>query len=157
MNFCWLTGENRPRGHRFFLSHPSRYYTVCSEVDWLEDSCSVASGLHSIQDLALRPYTDVKTCSILVKRIQCSGLVFQYWKRPTKRRCWLVTLVSQSVVFVKVIERWNRKRAYLRGWCIFVNGYRTSFHVMYVFISFTRGIWFSKIIVFQISLKRSVG
>ena len=61
VKFCWLTGENRPRGHRFFLSHPLRYYTVRSGVDWLEDSCSVASGLHLIQDLALRPHTDVKT------------------------------------------------------------------------------------------------
>ena len=47
--------------------------------------------------------------------------------------------------------------AYMPQACIFVNGYRTGFHVMYVLISFTRGIWFSKIIFFQISLKPSVG
>ena len=41
VKFCWLAGENLPRGHRFFLLHPLRYYTVRSEVDWREDSCSV--------------------------------------------------------------------------------------------------------------------
>ena len=41
---CWLASENLPRGHRFFLLHPLRYYTVRSEVDWREDSCSVANG-----------------------------------------------------------------------------------------------------------------
>ena len=99
MNFCWLTGENRPRGHRFFLSHPSRYYTVCSEVDWLEDSCSVASGLHSIQDLALRPYTDVKTCSILVKIIQCSGLV-----KDISHLCVLTPFHTSGVVVVTLLN-----------------------------------------------------
>ena len=41
---CWLASENLPRGHRFFLLHPLRYYTVRSEVDWREDSCSEANG-----------------------------------------------------------------------------------------------------------------
>ena len=56
--------------------HIHRVITRCAAkwIGW-KVSCSVASGLHSIQDLALRPYTDVKSCSILVKRIQCSGLV----------------------------------------------------------------------------------
>ena len=57
--------------------------------------------------------------------------------------------VSRSVVFVQVIERWDGERAclrharihasgmfaYMSQACIFVNGYRTGLHVMYMHIN----------------------